>query len=80
MTKKEQIIVKHDCSKQTEIALIQQLQSHQASKIDDIHRVIMGNGKPGLKTEMDQIKGALKLTQISFGVVAVIISIVLLFI
>ena len=67
----EPLTIKHEhvCNKDIEIALIQQLQTHQSVKIDEIHKAIMGNGKIGMKAEMDQIKGALRLTQ--FALVAI---------
>ena len=77
---KESVVVKHVCDKDVEIALIQQLQRHQSQKIDEIHHAIMGNGKPGMRSEMDQLKGALKLTQIIFTVAALIVSIAALLI
>lgn len=67
------------CSKETELALLKQIQEHQNLKIDDIHRAIVGNGKPGLRDEMSQLQGALKFSQIIFGIIISIITLITVF-
>jgi hypothetical protein len=39
------------------------------SKIEDIHKALMGNGRPGLIEEFAQVKGAVSLIKWGLGVV-----------
>ncbi|NCD07712.1 MAG: hypothetical protein EOL97_16505 [Spirochaetia bacterium] len=67
----------HKCSKETEIALIKQNQEYINHKIEEIHKVIVGNGRLGLADKMAQIEGALRFTQVSFGILMGLISVVI---
>jgi len=49
-------MVIHKCSKETEIALIKQDSKNMLNKIDEIHKAIVGNGKPGLLKEVHELK------------------------
>ena len=56
---------------------------HQTEKIDEIHKILVGNGKPGLVTEWNQQKGFNKAVKIligvGFSVMTLAISILALF-
>lgn len=41
--------------------------NHQSEKIDEIHKILVGNGKPGLLAEWNQWKGAARLFNILVG-------------
>lgn len=43
----------HDCKHEVELALARQWREDVGAKIDMLVEAIMGNGKPGLKTEME---------------------------
>lgn len=73
MTKRE---VVHKCTKETEIALINERQLTMEKKIGEIHHAIVGNGKPGLRTEVDMAKGAIKFLQIIISVVIVVFTVI----
>ena len=47
-------IVTHVCEKEAEIAIL-------ITKVDEIHKAIIGNGQPGILAEFNQWKGAVKL-------------------
>ena len=66
----------HQCTKETEIALLSQSQDNVEKKINDIHKSIVGNGRPGLKADMDMAKGAIKFLQIMLSVVIVVFTII----
>jgi hypothetical protein len=57
----------HKCSKEVDIELIKQNNAYMCEKIEEIHKILVGNGKPGLVTEFNEIRGALKFTQVFFG-------------
>lgn len=52
-----------------EIELIKQSNQHVKDRLDQIHYILSGNGKPGLVQEMNEIRGALRFTQILFTIV-----------
>lgn len=70
-------MTEHRCTKETEIELIKQQNIYMREKVDEIHKILVGNGKPGIVTEMNEIRGGLKFTQIIFGVIMAILSLVL---
>lgn len=46
----------HTCSKETEIALIKQDLDASKKLLVEIHHSILGNGKPGIRRELDELK------------------------
>jgi hypothetical protein len=61
-------MVEHHCDKEKEIGMIlQNLQDiskelgELKSEVKEVKKAIYGNGRPGLRQEMDQIRGGLKL-------------------
>ena len=46
----------HKCGKETEIALIKQNNVQLVGKINEIHKAIVGNGKPGLLKDVHELK------------------------
>ena len=53
-------MAKHTCNKEAEIAVINERQEYMAKQLNDIHKALMGNGKPGLIHEFNQWKGFVK--------------------
>jgi hypothetical protein len=62
------------------LARLEEQNKTQTRDISEIHKAIIGNGKPGLRTEMDEVKGSLKTlkyvglmvtTAISLGISAI---------
>lgn len=49
-----------NCLKEAEIATLQAKQVSIEKKIDEIHRVLLGNGKEGLQDMMNRYDGGLK--------------------
>jgi hypothetical protein len=45
----------HRCTKEAEIAVINERQAQMMQKINDIHKIVVGNGKPGLMEELKTI-------------------------
>ena len=62
----------------TEIQLIKQLQIQQSQQISEMHKAIMGNGRKGIRAELDELRGALKMTQVIFTILGFIISVIML--
>lgn len=61
----------------TKLALLEQSQFHITEKVNEIHKVIVGsNGTRGLRDEMSELRGGIKYTQIVFGVLMSIITII----
>ena len=48
---------------------------HLRAKVDEIHKLLVGNGKPGLVTDVNEITGALKFTQVFFGLLIAAIGV-----
>jgi len=76
----------HKCNKEKEIlemhsdiAAIKEQNKNQNDLIKDIHKVLVGNGKPGLVNEFNQWKGASRALQWIFGTVIALLSIVIAF-
>ena len=69
-------MAKRHCLKETEIEILKQSQSHIKEKVDDIHKILVGNGKKGLINEINQFKGGLRATQLVFALVIMIITII----
>ncbi len=44
------------------VARLEERDVSQKEKIDAIHKILVGNGQPGLVTEWNQWKGAIKLS------------------
>jgi len=66
------------CDKEAEIAVIKTKVENVESKINEIHKVLVGNGKPGIVTRMDKQEGALNaikwIVGVSIPIFAIIIS------
>lgn len=43
----------HECQQKTRLALIERDYTQMAKQISEMHEAIVGNGKPGLKTDME---------------------------
>lgn len=43
------------------LAKLEVSDTHQAKKINEIHKALIGNGQPGIIAEMNQFKGGSKL-------------------
>lgn len=71
--------VVHQCAKETEIALIQTDMKYMREKLDSIHTKLMGNGKPGLFSEIDQIKGSVKAITIIGGFITFCITVAIFY-
>ncbi|TRZ48105.1 MAG: hypothetical protein D4S01_10995 [Dehalococcoidia bacterium] len=70
--------LKHEQNSQTtNIALIQQGQVNQRKILREIHVAIVGNGKPGLKDEVTEIKGGLKAFKWIYGALISLIGIII---
>jgi 5-bromo-4-chloroindolyl phosphate hydrolysis protein len=69
-------MAKRHCLKETEIEILKQSQSHIKEKVDDIHKILVGNGKKGVINEINQFKGGLRATQLVFALVIMIITII----
>ena len=50
---------KHDCVKETEILLIQRDNDYIKQRLDDIYKALIGNGKPGLRSDMRHVTNQL---------------------
>ena len=46
----------HICSKETEIALMSQKQDQIVKQVNEIHKAIMGNGRPGLLRDVQELQ------------------------
>lgn len=68
MTKKTLLHV--TCSKERELAELITTNKYQSEKIDEIHHVLVGNGKPGLINEFNQLKGAVKIMAFIVTIIA----------
>jgi hypothetical protein len=62
------------CNKETDIALIKQEMTYIREKMDNIHDKLLGNGKPGLFDEINQVKGSIKTVAFIGGVVTFVIT------
>ena len=66
------------CDKEAEIAVMGTKLENVEEKINDIHKVLIGNGKPGIVTRMDKQEGALNaikwIVGVSIPIFAIIIS------
>lgn len=61
-----------------EIELLKQNGVYQTKKIDEMHKVLVGDGsKVGLVTEMNEIRGALKFTQVGLGLLIGVLGIII---
>ena len=58
----------HKCNKEAEIAVIGIKMEHVEEKIVEMHKALMGNGKPGLIDEHNQFKGAVKTMKWVIGI------------
>lgn len=63
----------------TEIELIKKDIEFTNEKLVDIHHILKGNGKKGLVQEMSEYRGALKFSQIAFGVIVAVITLIFSF-
>lgn len=68
----------HRCSKETEIELLKQSMDYSNKKLDEIYKILSGNGKNGMINEMSEIRGALKFTQVFFGLFLAGLSLVVM--
>lgn len=48
-------MVSHRCNKETDIELIKQDIAHMKTILNDVHKSIVGNGKPGLQKEVQSL-------------------------
>ena len=64
-----------ECSKERELGEMHTNLLNITKKIDDIHHVLMGNGKPGLVNEFNQWKGAIKVFNWLVGICLTILTI-----
>ena len=55
------------CNKETEIMEIHKLVLRVDTRTKDLHKLIMGNGQPGLFVEFSQLKGGLKFAKFLAG-------------
>ena len=67
----------HKCQKEVELALLKQNSETMTKQVNEIHEKIMGNGKPGIVDDINSFKGALRATQIIFGVLIALAGIVI---
>jgi hypothetical protein len=71
-------MAEHKCNKETEIEIIKIKMDNMESKVNDIHKALVGNGKPGIITRMDKQEGALNaikwIVGVSIPIFAIIIS------
>ena len=68
-------MVKHTCSKEADIAVMSTKIKNIEEKVEDIHKMLMGNGRPGLIQRMDIAEGGLKASQWIAGIALICISI-----
>lgn len=68
----------HKCNKETEIELIKQGSSYTNKKLDEIYKLLVGNGRKGLCDEIREAKGAVRATQFVFGVVISVVTILIM--
>ena len=69
----------HICNKETDIALIhQEIKTIKESQLRMEHAVL-GNGKPGLKDEMTELKGGLSAFKWVYGALIGLIGVVIAF-
>lgn len=55
------------CNKEVEIANMQKDLQYIVEKMDSLHDKVVGNGKPGLVDEMNQIKGSVNSVKFIYG-------------
>ena len=48
--------VMHVCNKETEIALIKNNQDYQTKMLEEMHHRIIGNGKPGILADIQELQ------------------------
>lgn len=70
----------HLCNKETEIALIQKDMAYTKEKVDIIYEKLMGNGKPGLFDEINQVKGSVKAMAVLGSVITFVMSLIIFYI
>lgn len=68
MTKK----ITHVCSKEAELATMETRQQEMANKVDDIHKVLLGNGRPGV---LDRLKRLETIYQVTVSLLAFTITV-----
>lgn len=61
--------MKDSCMKEVEIALLRSELEHISKKVDEVHKAVVGNGKPGLTDRISSIEGGLKFSQFIFGAI-----------
>jgi hypothetical protein len=63
-TKRNKVLLTHPCNKESEIAEIH-------TKVNEMHHVLCGNGRPGLVDEFNQAKGALAFLKWGFTITGI---------
>ena len=53
---KTKTIITHQCSKETEIALIKNNQDYQTKMLEEMHHRLLGNGKPGIIADIQELQ------------------------
>ena len=66
----------HICSKEIEIALLQQELAHIRKDIAEIKEAVVGNGHPGLKERMDKAEGGLTMVKIGMPILIAIVGMI----
>lgn len=57
-----------------DVAVLKSQYKYSVDKIDEIHKILVGNGKPGLKDEFNRWKGIVKGISITFGIMIAALS------
>ena len=52
---------------------------YQTKKIDEIHKVLLGNGQPGMVAEWNQWKGSMKFFKVIVSVLLTVMGLVIAF-
>ena len=56
----------HICNKEDDIAYIKAKMESWDERMDDIHKALMGNGRPGLIEKFNKLEGGLKVIKYLF--------------
>ena len=64
-----------DCSSIRDcVAMLKVSDEYQTKKLDEIHKVLVGNGQPGMIAEWNQWKGAVRFFGVLTGIALTILS------
>lgn len=66
----------HSCNKEAEIAVMQEQHRTMAKQIGEIHKTLVGNGRPGIVEEVNRLKNLQRGMFIAGGIIISVLTLV----